>query len=381
VTANYAVHGKQIPTATTYDTVLLPSAAYLVVFDAEAYHAREASLPEWRSNLEEVRWFDLPAIVRTNIVIRHRAIPSRASTTAKASQPCPDSSKMTYQDALAAARVCDPAGRFAIVLHLATRKDLPAQQRKEAFEELWKVAPELPIWSRYNWMRDAFFSAVESKIDGVFGPAALAWIETLDAAAKSDELILIRTHEHGEFHAWYAQLADLFEQRDFALGQPHPSIVSRRALRSLDAAANEHVDFSLSSTDGKTVHLADLKGKIVLIDFWATWCPPCRDALPAIEKIHREWRDKGLVVLGIDDEPSRVVGPFLAKNGITYPTLLDPDRKVHNLFGQDGNGEGIPMSVVFDRSGKFVDRVPFPHNEENFLGVLKRAGLLVAAAP
>jgi thiol-disulfide isomerase/thioredoxin len=381
VTANYVVHGKQIETATTYDTVLFPSAAYLSVFDAEAYHAHEASLPEWRSNLEEVRWFDLPGIVRTNMVVRHKGIPAQSAKPENASEPRPVYSKMTYMDALATASKLDPSGHFGGLLALARRKDLSAEQHKEVFGELWTVAPEIPIWPRYNGMRSAFGLAVESRIDGVFGPAVLAWIATLDEAAKSDEPMLASAHEHGDFHEWYRQLADLFEQRDFALGHPHPSIVSRLALRSFDVVAYEHVDFSLPSIDGKTFHLADLKGKIVLIDFWATWCPPCRDALPVIEKIHREWRDKGLVVLGIDDEAGSVIGPFLTKNGITYPTLLDPDRKIHNLFGQDGNGQGIPLTVVFDRNGKFVGRVPYPHNEENFLGVLKRAGLLVTALP
>jgi thiol-disulfide isomerase/thioredoxin len=120
---------------------------------------------------------------------------------------------------------------------------------------------------------------------------------------------------------------------------------------------------------------------VVLIDFWATWCSPCRDALPTIEKLHREWRDKGLVVLGIDDEDGRIIAPFLAKNGITYPTLLDPDRKVHNLFGQDGNGQGIPLTLVFDRSGNFAARVPFPHDEVILLDVLKKVGLLDTKAP
>jgi thiol-disulfide isomerase/thioredoxin len=357
VTATYIVHGKQIQTATTYDTVLLPSAAYLAVFDPEAYHAREASLPEWRHNLDEVRWFNLPEIVRANTVARHKAPPAGANSDQES------------------------ASHFAAVLAVAKGKDLPEEQRRKAFEDLWKIAREMPVWQRYNWMREGFFYAVQSKIDGVFGPAVLAWIETLDAAVRSDDIMLIRTHERGEFHLWYVQLLDLFEQRDFALGQPHPSLVSRRALRLLDAAATEHVDFSLPSTDGKTFHLADLKGKVVLIDFWATWCAPCRDALPAIEKIHREWRDKGLVVFGIDDEDSRIIAPFLAKNGITYPTLLDPDRKVHNLFGQDGNGEGIPLTLVFDRSGNFAARVPFPHDEVILLDVLKKVGLLDTKAP
>jgi hypothetical protein len=70
-----------------------------------------------------------------------------------------------------------------------------------------------------------------------------------------------------------------------------------------------------------------------------------------------------------------VIRAFNTKNGVTYPTLLDADRKVHELFGVDGNGQGIPLAVVFDRAGKFVGRVPFPHTEEGILQLLKKAGL------
>jgi len=375
-TATYIVRGKEIQTGTTYETALLPSAAYLAVFDPDTFQAREARLPEWRSNLQGLRPADLPGIVRAHLVLRHKNINSQLTTDAKPAVELYDYSKMRYQDALAAARKLDPMHRCWILQNLAKRPDLSAEQRRQTFEDIWTVARELPLWERFNSMRQAFWEAVESRIDGIFGPAVLAWIETLDAAAKSNDTMLLRAHENGEFHNAYSQLGELFQERDYNLPQPHPSIMARRDLRSLDRAAHDGTDFSLSSLDGKRFQLSDLKGKVVMIDFWATWCPPCRDVLPAIEKIQQQWRDSGLVVLGISDEPSYVIQSFLAKNPISYPTLLDPDRRVHNLFGQDGNGQGIPLTVVFDRDGKFVGRVPFPHNDENFLAVLKKAGLL-----
>jgi peroxiredoxin len=66
-------------------------------------------------------------------------------------------------------------------------------------------------------------------------------------------------------------------------------------------------------------------------------------------------------VLVVDHEPAATIRSFTSKNGITYPTLFDPARKVHELFGVDGNGQGIPLTVVFDREGKFVGRVPDPY--------------------
>ena len=374
-TATYIVRGKEIQTGTTYETVLLPSAAYLAVFDPEAFAAREARLPEWRSNLQGLRPADLPGIVRAHFVVRQKNINSQMATDAKPAVELSDYSKMKYQDALAAARKLDPLHRCWVLQNLAKRPDLTVEQRRETFEEIWTVARELPLWERFTSMRHTFWEAVESKMDGIFGPAVLAWIETLDVAAKSNETMLLRANENGEFHDAYSRLAELLEERDYNLPQPHPSIMARRDLRSLDHAAHYGTDFSLSSLDGKRFQLSDLKGKVVMIDFWATWCPPCRDALPTIEKIQQQWRDRGLVVLGISDEASHVIQSFLTKNPISYPTLLDPDRRVHNLFGQDGNGQGIPLTVVFDRDGNFLGRVPYPHNEENFLAVLKKAGL------
>jgi peroxiredoxin len=375
MTATYIVRGKEILTETSYETVLLPSAAYLAVFDPEAFQVREASLPEWRSILPGLRPFDLPNIMRANLVYRHKPIAPQTAAAANSSVQPTDYSKMDYQEALAAARQQDPSHHCWILGILVKRQDLVAERRRQAFEEIWMVAREMPLWDRYSLMRHAFAEAVQSRIDGVFGPAVRAWIETLDAAAKSNDRMLLIAQENGELHEAFRELGELLEERDYALPQPHPSIVARRDLRSLDRAAYERVDFTATSLDGKSLHLADLKGKVVMIDFWATWCPPCRDALPALDKIHQDWRDKGLVVLGISDESSYVIKSFLSKFPITYPTLLDPDRKIHNQFGQDGNGQGIPLTVVFDREGNFVDRVPYPHNEQNFLSVLEKAGL------
>src|SRR5258706_7854941 len=369
-TATYNVRGKQIKTATTFETVLLPAAAYLAVFDSESFHARVPSLPDWGAPLADLTAGDLPRLARASII---RVQKPRTGKPKPA--PLPDVSKMSYEEALAGAHSLEFPANYFLLSRIAVRPDFTPEQRKAAFERTFPLLRQADPLMRFQATQWIFLHAADSKIEGLFAEAALEWIGALDAAIDSNDRILLSNQEKGVPHSELLKLDELFKQHDFALPRPHPSIVSGRALALLDRAANEMADFSLASVDGTTFRLRDLKGKLVLIDFWATWCPPCRDALPALEKLHREWESKGLIVLGVDDEPAAVIRSFNSKNGITYPTLLDPDRKVHDLFGVDGNGQGIPLTVVFDREGRFVDRVPYPHTEENFLKVLKKAGL------
>ena len=107
-------------------------------------------------------------------------------------------------------------------------------------------------------------------------------------------------------------------------------------------------EFTLRNLEGKEVRLSDLRGKVVVLDFWATWCPPCRSAMPAIELLHRQLKDKGLVVLGIDDEDSVEQSAFLRNFGYSFSSLVDPAKKIGNLY----NVGGIPRTIIIDEEGK-----------------------------
>jgi peroxiredoxin len=369
-TTTYQIHGKEVKTATTFETVLLPAVAYLAVFDPEAFRARLASLPPWGPSLSELTAADLPKLARTPLmgVQKPRAAPAKALSL-------PDISKMSYEEALSAAHALSFPASYFVMARIAVRPDFTTEQRRLAFDEILQQLPQADTRMRYQATAWALEKIADSKIDGLFAKAALEYISAIDAAVSSNDSVLLNQHEHRWFRSEFSRLDALFEQHDFALGQPHPSMVSARALTRLDRAADEVAAFTLSSLDGTIYRLRDLKGKIVLVDFWATWCPPCREALPALEKIHRDWASKGVLVLGVDDEPERVIRSFISEHSITYPTLLDRDRKVHELFGVDGITQGIPLTVVFDREGGFVGRVPYPHTEEGFLKLLRRAGL------
>lgn len=107
-------------------------------------------------------------------------------------------------------------------------------------------------------------------------------------------------------------------------------------------------DFSLIDLEGKSQSLSHYRGKIVLMNFWATWCKSCTTEMPAMQAIFDKLRDKGFVVLAINElEDDATVRAHIKQHGYTYPVLMDRDNKVANQFGVFG----LPVSVFVDEKG------------------------------
>jgi peroxiredoxin len=147
----------------------------------------------------------------------------------------------------------------------------------------------------------------------------------------------------------------------------------RDAVRKLDQEDQQraNADFTLSDIKGKAWKLSDLRGKVVLVNFWATWCPPCRKEMPDMQALYERFGSQGLVILAISDETHDKVDPFIADKKYTYPILLDTDKKVNAMFSVTG----IPKSFVYDRSGKMAAVAIDRRTMGQFLDMLKRAGL------
>ena len=113
-------------------------------------------------------------------------------------------------------------------------------------------------------------------------------------------------------------------------------------------------DFQLQSLDGQTVSLGNLRGKPVLINFWATWCPPCRGEMPYIQEIHEEWSDKELMVLAINiGESSSKAEDFMQSYNLSFTVLLDTKQDVAQRY----NITGIPTTFFIDKDGIIQEKV------------------------
>ena len=113
-------------------------------------------------------------------------------------------------------------------------------------------------------------------------------------------------------------------------------------------------DFQLQSLDGQTISLSDLRGKPVLINFWASWCPPCREEMPYLQEIYEEWTDKGLVVLAINiGESSSTAEEFIQSYNLSFTVLLDTEQDIAQRY----NITGIPTTLFVDKDGIIQDKV------------------------
>jgi thiol-disulfide isomerase/thioredoxin len=118
---------------------------------------------------------------------------------------------------------------------------------------------------------------------------------------------------------------------------------------------NKAPELKLKDLRGRSIKLSDYKGKVVLLNFWATWCPPCRAEMPDLIKMQREYRSKGLQVIGITYPPEEIeeVRQFISKLGVNYPVALGL-KETKTAFDQT---ETLPLTLVIDRQGKIVDRI------------------------
>jgi thiol-disulfide isomerase/thioredoxin len=126
------------------------------------------------------------------------------------------------------------------------------------------------------------------------------------------------------------------------------------ALSTRDRARRATPDLALDTLDGGKFRLADHIGKPVIVNFWATWCPPCRAELPAFEEVYRNNRDQGLVVVGVDvAESSDAVAKFVAETGLTFPIALDVSGETTELY----RIEGMPTTFFVGRDGRIHDMI------------------------
>jgi thiol-disulfide isomerase/thioredoxin len=172
--------------------------------------------------------------------------------------------------------------------------------------------------------------------------------------------------------AAFEALAQLvrFEHMQTTLDDPR----LRQAFAALDTLdeRRRRADFTLTDLDGKSWTLTALRGRVVLVNFWATWCPPCRKEIPDLIGLQQQFAGQGLIVLGIDDnEEEATVRPFVTAQRMTYPVLLDPGGVVSERFAVTS----IPKTFIYDREGALVAQSIDMRTRPQFLSLLAAAGI------
>jgi peroxiredoxin len=133
-------------------------------------------------------------------------------------------------------------------------------------------------------------------------------------------------------------------------------------------------DFSLTDLNGKTVKLADYKGKVLFINFWATWCPPCRAEIPDFVEVYGQMKAKGLEILGIslDTKGKEAVVAFVEKYKITYPIVLETRDNTEKVISDFDPGQFIPTTFVIDKQGRIRDKIVRQMDKEELLKYFNR---------
>jgi peroxiredoxin len=122
-------------------------------------------------------------------------------------------------------------------------------------------------------------------------------------------------------------------------------------------------DLLLSNLAGDDVKLSDYRGKVVFLNIWATWCPPCREEMPSMESLYRKLKGRNfeMLAVSIDRDGGKVVRSFAKKYGLTFPVLLDPDNKTYRLYGLIG----VPETFIVDKNGVVIHKIIGPQNWMN----------------
>jgi peroxiredoxin len=135
-------------------------------------------------------------------------------------------------------------------------------------------------------------------------------------------------------------------------------------------APEANLDFTLKDMNGAEVKLADLKGKVVLLNFWATWCGPCRLEIPWFVELQEQYRDQGFRIVGISvDDPPEALPPFAKRFKINYPLIVGADREdVQKAYGPIF---GVPMTFIIGRNGRICMKHVGPASKEQFESEIK----------
>ena len=257
------------------------------------------------------------------------------------------------------------ASEAAISDQISHLRRLPDDVRARTTKQLAIDIRRLPVTPNKPQLANAL---ANFSTEGDFGHDALQEVGTTLAEALREQPLPM---DGNQPNSLYVELATLVRYEHVQASLDNPQFAAALSKLEADDKQRAGADFTLTDLQGKSWTLQALRGKVVLVNFWATWCQPCRKEMPDLDALYRRFKDQRFVILGISDEEAGKVKQLLAERSVTYPILLDPGRKVNELFRIDG----IPKSFVYDRNGKMVSQAIDMRTQEQFLRMLANAGL------
>ena len=365
--------GKGIFTITARDLILFEAAAFLRVLDVGKFEAQSKQFQQFSDQMEVIKTWKASDLARLRP--NFMTYESKSDPVPGPSLPAATTSLEDGVSAIERAEM--PAMRVKLLVNNFGRANLTPEElafltkhgiaaldalpygldRMEAASSLFFDGFDYPVPPEmHDKAGQAYLDAV-SKINGRQSELTKQYLQRgLGPDEPVADGLMTFAYHWPDYHA------------DGPMAEPLELYRNLWALRNL---RDEKIDFQLTGLDGKPYRLSDYRGKVVVLNFWATWCPPCQREMPTLESLHKSG-NKDLAVLAISDEESKIISEYAAsKGGYTMPLLLDSGGKLHDRYGR----RGIPHTIIIGRDGKIAEQFYGMKSEVELLKDLHAAGL------
>lgn len=290
----------------------------------------------------------MKAVIRLTTILLSCAILASSQDRSSPEQP-PPSQKVVYTKQ-----------ELQLVEQVRVLSVLPLEKRGPMMKDVALGIRRLP--ASVNKLRLADSLAFISTA-GDPGQATLQEVATTVADALREQ--------PGKFDMAYFKLAQLVRYEHVNASLDDPKFAAAISKLEADDQQRRKVDFTLVDLNGKIWTLKDLRDKVVLVHFWASWSRPCQQEMIDLEGLYQRFKKQKLIILAISSEKREQVANFVKVQKITFPVLLDPEQKVTQLY----KIAGVPKSFIYDPEGKLVSQAIDVRTRKQLLDMLQQTGL------